>query len=685
MLLDFLISYIRTRATRGPVLVVVEDLQWVDPSTLELLNELVAVISIIPVMLLATARPQGVPTLVGDPVKFELEGLDDAAIEAIARGMDESARLTDSDFASIVSQVDGLPLFAEELTVAALERSPEHGHGELPATIEASIAARLDSLGEAKAIACMGAVLGREFDRSEIEVLSNWGPARLESAVERLLASGLVLRTDEGQYRFRHALVQDVAYGSMLRETKRSLHELAAREVLSEAAAARSPELVAHHLTLAGQIAEAVEYWSRAGRIATSRSANAEAIADYQRAVELLGSRADIAERDLLLFRIHVAMTAPVIAEYGYTSEELATCIEAAMTLSPSVGHSQEVFSLLYSRWASLLTSGSVADSLRTAEEFSELAERTGGKGALLARHRSLGASRMCLGHLREAMCELDMLVAGYHPEMHVELAVDYGVDLLVAGLCFRSETRWLTGDFLGAQEDAQRGIAQARQTGHINSVGMALHFCSLLALLDRDPQAILTYAEETAQLASQHSLGAWPMLIGACAGWAKVTDGNTKSGLTSLIGGVERVMGVGVSMFVPFFQCRLAEVYMNLHDPVSAERWVSAGEILVARTGEVCYKGELRRLRGELLWESGNIHGAERCYQDGLQLARSQGAVAVGLRVATTYAQRLTSAGEPDRGRAMLGPVLGLLAAGPQTPDVRAAHQALAAVASAS
>jgi predicted ATPase len=210
----------------------------------------------------------------------------------------------------------------------------------------------------------------------------------------------------------------------------------------------------------------------------------------------------------------------------------------------------------------------------------------------------------------------------------------------------------------------------------------MALHFCCLISFLARDPQAILEYAEETQSLASEHSLGAWPILIGACAGWAQLIRGNVEAGLDALIGGVERVVSVGVSMFVPFFQCRLAEVHLDLGDFASAERWVTAGEKLVTRTGELCYAGELRRLRGELFWEFGNMSEAERAYQDGLQLARSHGSAAVALRVATTYAERLTSVREHDRARAVLEPVVDLLAVGPQTVDLHAAQRVLSAIA---
>lgn len=672
-------------ASQRPLLVVVEDVHWIDPSSRELLEALIAQLGGARVMVIVTTRhtvgslatPAAVSEIMLGPVA-------DEDTELIVRSIHGSARFSDHEISLIVSRADGIPLFAEELTSAAIE----HGHvtkfDDLPETVEASLTARLDFLGHGKELAQIGSVLGREFAATALQALV--GPsmpsASLEAGLRELTAAGLAVAAgavDETSYRFSHALVQEVAYASLLRQTRQKLHERAARSALSAAVRSRQPELVAHHLTEAGLIREALEYWKSAGVRSAEKSANAEAISHFRRGLDLIERLPDDPSRDATAFSFLVALSGPLIAEHGYTSAELEQCIAQAMTLSDRIGHTQEIYSLLYARWAFLLTSGSIAESLQVALDLSGLAERQGNADACFARHRMVGASYLCSGELELAGHELDQIIDGYNREQHARLTHSYGVDLSVAALCFKSEVLWLTGWFDQAHDIAARALADARVTEHVNSIAMALHFCGLIAFLSRDPDGVRAYADQMRDLTSRQPAGAWPLLAGAMVGWSLVADGQMREGMPMLTGGVDRATEVGVSMFLPIFHCRIAEILIDRGQLAEAAEYLSAAEALTGPSGEVNYRGELLRLQGALRVRQGGATSADDWFHQAIDLARKQGARSIELRAATTYAGVLTDRGEPARGVALLAPIVDELEEGEASPDLAAARAVLA------
>jgi class 3 adenylate cyclase/tetratricopeptide (TPR) repeat protein/ABC-type transport system involved in cytochrome c biogenesis ATPase subunit len=638
----FLVRRVLIMSRERPVLAIVEDVHWIDPSSSELLAELVAAAVAAKVMVIATTRTDNPSLPPGHrATEIRLEGVADAETETIVRSIDGADGLSEREVRLIVSRVDGIPLFAEELTSAAIEHGRVTRSDELPETVEASLTARLDFLRHGKAVAQVGSVLGREFAGSQLEALAQpvMAATALRSGLRELTAAGLVEGPYEDvRYRFSHALVQEVAYASLLRRTRQQLHERAARNVISEPGRAREPELVAHHLTEAGLVAESLEYWKAAGGRSAEKSANAEAISHFRRGLELIAQLAEEPSRDALELSFLVACSGPLIAEFGYTSTQLTNCIARALTLSERIGHTPEMYPLLYARWAVLLTSGSMPESLRVAQDYSRLAERQQHPDALFARHRMLGASYMCLGDLARAEDEFDAIIAGYDPERHGPLAHSHGLDLLVAGQCFSSEVLWLMGRADEAARRAQSGLTKARATGHVNSIAMALHFCGLVSFLNRDPAAVREHAAEMTQLTDRQPAGAWPSLTGAMLGWSLIAEGDVDQGLPMLIDGVERARSVGVSMFVPMFHCRIAEVLIGCGAPAKAAQRLAVAEELIARTGEVNYRSELLRLQAVLAAERGAEREADELLHQAIELARRQGARSLEFRATATW-----------------------------------------------
>ena len=671
-------------AQGSPVLLLLEDAHWIDPSSLELLRELIRRTAQERIFAVVTTRPGRDLALPGTPIELALSRLSDADVAVLAISMRGATELSERDIAAIVARVDGVPLFAEELTSTLLEHRADDRPLDLPENVQSSVMARLDMLGGAKYVAQVGSIMGKEFEHTQLAALAMGSALDLEKSIAGLVDSGLLLESDgpDRGYSFKHALVRDVAYESLLREHRRQLHERLVREVIPDEEKERVPELVAHHLTEAGLVVEALDYWKKAGYRAARASANSEAIAHFNRGLALIRELPEDAARDRLELGFQVGLTAPTIATTGYTTETLKAITARALVLSRKFDDAPEIFPVLYSRWGFLLTSGSIAESFDVAREFSALAERQNNKDALYARFRMLGASRMCLGELDDAAHDLEQAIALYTKEEHERLLIAYGVDIRVAARCFLGEVQWLKGFPDSARRSVALALQEAKDIGHTHSVAMSLFFCALISLLYRDPKAVRDYMEEMMALLARHgAIGAWPTLGRTMHGWSRVADGDLEEGLAMMNQGIEAAQKVGISMFMLFLKCRMVEILLSLDRIEDADRVLAEAEALMNRTGERNYEGELRRLRGELHWRHARLEEAEQQFGAALDIARHQKGKAVELRVATSYARFLGERGQADRARILVSGVGAWFEEGRGGHDLAAAEAAIVAL----
>jgi class 3 adenylate cyclase/tetratricopeptide (TPR) repeat protein len=667
----------------SPVLLLLEDAHWIDPSSLELLQELIKRTAQERIFAVVTTRPGRAIPLPGTPTELSLSRLSDADVAAIAISMRGGIDLSDRDVAAIVARVDGVPLFAEELTSTLLEHKADDRVLDLPENVQSSVMARLDMLGSAKYVAQVGSIMGKDFKHTHLAALATVLAPELEKSIASLVQSGLLLESGAPDkiYSFRHALVRDVAYESLLREHRRQLHERLVRGVIPDSDKERVPELVAHHLTEAGLVVEALDYWKQAGYRASRASAHFESIAHFNKGLTLIRELEGDAVRERLELGFQVGLTGPLIGSAGYTTEELKAVVSRALELSKKVDNAPEIFPVLYSRWGFLLTSGSISESYDVAREFSSLAERQGNNDALYARYRMLGASRMCLGELEEATLDLERAISLYTREEHERLVTAYGVDIRVAARCFLGEVLWLKGYADSARRSVALALHEAKSIGHTHSIGMALFFCSLVSLLYRDRNAVRDYMEEMTALASRQSLASWPTLGRSMLGWSLVAEGNLDEGLLMMNQGMETARKGGISMFMPFLKCRMVEILLSLDQVGESERIIAEAEAIIKRTGERNYEGELRRLKGELYWRNGRLEEAEAQFCDALEITRKQKAKAVELRATISYARFLAARGQPDRACAMVSSIEAWFEEGRGGHDLAAAEAALVAL----
>ncbi len=684
--IEILIQNAQLRAGGNPVVFVIEDTHWIDPSSKQLLEYIIENIELAPILILITSRHANNLNLADSSILKELllPHLSEDSIEKLTRAIDPTSLLSTADVQNIVRRADGVPLFAEEIALAAMEFGSRGEAFELPESVEASLAARLDLLGDAKLAIQVASVIGREFKLPQLQALATTEDSTVLAAMGTAIASGLVqeVRTlSDRAFRFSHALVQDVAYNGLLKQQRRGLHRRLAIDVMDESNRQREPELVALHLTCAEEFSLAIDYWRLAANKSTAASANAEAISQFQQGLRLISKLPEGEIRDETEFGLLVGMGVPLIVEKGYTSDELERCISDALHIGKRVKYTPDIYSLLFNQWGYKLTVGMIEDARHIACEFSKLAEEQNDEVAKYARYRMLGATHMCLGELDSAKRELTILVDDYVPEQHAKLKSVYGIDLRIAGRCFLSEVLWLMGDIDEAQASATQALVEARKIQHLHSHAFSLHFCALIAFLARDRELVLQHTAELMELAREHAIGAWPTVGRSMQAWARLNDKNSGDMINAIEDGVSAAQNLGVAMFMPFFYCRIAEELLHLGQLEQAAQHLQKIEDLIARTAESIFKGEFLQLKAQLRLREGDNKGAVALFEEGLSHASTMGANSVVLRVANSYANFLLKQGEPKKAQEILLPAIGAFKQTLCTSDLRRGRELLGGI----
>lgn len=641
--IKLLIDYILSKAEQGPVVFFVEDAHWIDPSTQQVIESVIAQSAEQPLLTLITSRLTSRLNL-NEELTYQnilLSDLGSEHIEQLVRETDQANVLSEAEIVTIVDRAEGVPLFAEEITTAAIEQESRGEQIAIPESIEASIAARLDHLGNAKTIVQIASVIGREFKLGQLEPLAKLPENSVLGAMAIAIASGLnkeVQVLGDRAFRFMHALIQDVAYNGLLKSQRREFHKAFADLLSQETLGQNTPELVAFHLTKAGDTARAIEQWRVAGAQATAASATAEAISHYQDGLKLIPDLPSDKARNKLEFSLWVGMAMPLIVESGYTSDDLKSCIQNALDLSDSEDHNPNIYQLLYSQWGFQLTFGQVGESEKTANKFAELAAKQRDDVALFAANRMLGATHMCQGKFAQANSELNTLINDYVPAEHSALAAVYGVDLKVAGRCFLSEVLWAQGQFKAAQKMAALAYDEALELNHLQSLAISIHFNSVIAYLIRDRATVIKFTEEMLDLERKQAVGTWPTTARSMLGWAKLNNDEFDENMTLMEQGANTAAQLGVAMFIPFFYARIAEELMANAQLDKANDYLTRAEELAERTGDVIYLAEITQLRAQHHNHLGNSEQAQTSFERALDIAKQQSSVALQLSVGLAF-----------------------------------------------
>ena len=498
--LEALTAQMEALSRTGPVLMIFEDVHWIDPTSLEALGRAVDRIRTLGASLIVTYRPEFAAPWIGRPhvTALTLNRLGEGEIAALIDGVTGNKPLPAHIRRDIVERTDGIPLFVEEMTKAVLEAESE-GNGQqtaaavppsalaVPASLHASLMARLDRLGSAKEVAQIGAAIGREFSYALMAAVARKAEADLTSALDRLTAAGLLFRQGvppHASYLFKHALVQDAAYGTLLREPRRALHARIVETLESQFTeiADKQPELLARHCAEAGQGEQAVRLWGKAGQRSLERSALLEAIEQFNRALDLVGSLPSTPALRRETIKLQVALITPLLSVKGFGAPETKAVAERARLLieqAEALGEPPEDPLLLCAVLYGLCTSNYMAfngDELRNlARQLLELAQRQGATASLLTAHRMTGLALACTGEVLESRAHFDQAVALYDPNEHRALATRFGADARVSVLSFRSMALWTLGYPEAALADATNALKDAREISQAVSLMYAL------------------------------------------------------------------------------------------------------------------------------------------------------------------------------------------------------------------
>ncbi len=572
--LEALTAQLSGLASQHPVLMIFEDVHWIDPTSLEALDRTVDRIKALPVLLTVTFRPEFNAPWAGQShvTSLTLNRLGEREAAAIVACLVGNKELPTDVVAEILERTDGIPLFVEEMTKAVLEAESE---GEawktaaavpsptlaVPASLYASLMARLDRLGPAKDVAQIGSVMGREFSHALLAAVVHKPEAELNSALDRLMVAGLLFRQGappHATYLFKHALVQDAAYATLLREPRRALHARIA-EVLENhfpEIAESQPELLARHCTEAGLIEKAAGLWGKAGQRSSERSAMVEAAGQLTRALEQIASLPTTPALRREQIKFQIGLTNGLMHTKGYAASETRTSLDQSRALierAEAMGEPLEdpllLFSVLYGFWVANVVAFNGGTVRELAAQFLALAERQGATVPLLLGHRIMGYSLMMLGDFVEARKHFDDAIARYDPAQHRPLATRFGQDPGVSILSFRSWVLWFLGSPEAALTDADQATTNARAIGHAATSMFALSQAVAARRYCGDYVTANTLNDELAALADEKDAVYWKAVAMVSRGSLYALTGKFSDALPLLTTGLKAQRATGATL----------------------------------------------------------------------------------------------------------------------------------------
>jgi predicted ATPase len=697
--LETIVAILQELAEHQPILFIVEDLHWTDPTTLELLNLLIEQTPTASLLTVLTCRPTFQPSWSHRSYLTEVtvNRVSREQIERVAAHVAGGKRLPAEVLQQIVEKTDGVPLFVEELTKELLESGhlkDVDGQYELigsfstfaiPATLQDSLMARLDRLMTGKVIAQLGATIGRQFSYALLQAVSQLNGVMLQHELGRLVEAEIVYQRGlppQSTYIFKHALIQDAAYQSLLKSTRQHYHQRIA-QVLEEQfveTTEAQPELLASHYTEAALTEKAVHYWYTAGQKASERSAHVEAISHLTTGLALLQTLPETPECTQHKVEMHIALGASLIATKGWAAPEVGETYTSAQQLCAHLDDPHQLFHVLWGLWAYALVRAEHQTARPLGEHLLTLAQQVRDAYMLCVAHRALGATLFFLGDPASAYTHLVQGIALYDPQQHRVHAFLYGEDTGVVCRSHAAWTLWWLGYPDQALVQSHEAVTLAQQVAHPFSLGYALSFAAFFHQFRREVCATQGRAEATMTLATEQGFPVWMAWGSLLDGWALVQQGEAQAGIAQLHQGIMAWRAMGAEGSRSYFLALLAEARGMLGEPEAGLAVLAEALTQVDTTGEDVYTSELYRLKGALLLQqsSDNSTEAQSCFHHALEIARSQQAKSLELRTATHLARLWQQQGKRQEAYDLLASVYHWFTEGFDTADLKDAKALL-------
>ena len=691
-------------ARQAPILMFLEDAHWIDPTTLDLTNRVVEQVRHLPMLLVITFRPEFSPPWTDRPhaTSLPLNRLSRDQALTVVDGVTAGKKLPAAILDQIVAKTDGVPLFMEELTKSVLEsellREEDDGYVlastltplAIPSTLHDSLTARLDRLSPIKETAQIGAAIGREFPHALLEAISPIKGDALDGVLRQLMEAELIHcrgTPPKASYVFKHALVQDAAYGSLLRSRRQGIHAQIAWAVKEHITDEEyPPAIIAHHFTEAGLAAPAAAAWLGAAELALSRSAPVEAERHASTGLSLIPGVAEGRERDALELSLLVARAYALVPLKSISAPETFEVMSAAKRLlDRGVGTDLQRVSVLFGLCSVATLRAQMQPALDFAHQIIEVAERQDDPTYRLVAYRMLATNQFYAGHNRLALDSLLRAKRYRDPTRQRALSHRFGWDPSVALLAFEVLIRLSLGLIDSAAEVSEQAQAEISTHTHATTIANA-RFCAVtfpqailrdLAALERDSTELVAYCAEK-QVAQIHVLASLH-----CAYAGAMRESN-RAGIAALRATFDHMRLAGGSTGSSMILCHLAEVALQAGDVEQAEADLTQGFAFVAQSGERFWLAELHRLSGQLALmqpEPDRPH-AEACFRKAIEVARSQQGRLLELRAANDLARLWRDGKSNNDLRALLEPILSAVEGGATSPDVRNARALLDALA---
>jgi predicted ATPase len=543
--------------------------------------------------------------------------------------------------------------------------------------LHASLTARLDRLAPEREVAQIGAAIGREFSYELLAAVARMPDDQLRPALEQLASAELVFARGtppDATYTFKHALVQDAAYSSLLRARRQQLHAAVAC-VLEEREPERmqaQPELIAHHLTEAGQAEAAVRFWLKAGRRSAERAADREAVSHLRRGLEVLMRLPASVDRDRIELDFQLALGTPLISLHGWSGLPVAAAYERARALCEQLGDSAHLAPILFGLASNRVVGGQTRAALAFAQQCRSIADHTGDRVAQLLSHRAMGAALRQLGRLSDARTEFESILPLYDPELDRSLAISCITDPRISGLSLLSQVLWVMGFPAKADRTAREAFRCAAELGHTNTLGhVYVHAGAELGELRRHVPAAREHAKTVIDLAEKHHMRGWHGYGLVIGGWALALEGQTREGVESVRSGLLELDDLGTSWNRPHHLGLLAELYGRLGDGAAGLQVLEEAHDEIRRTEARFWEADLHRIAGELRLSGANQVEAEACFVRAIGVARAQGAKAFELRAVMSLARLWRDQGKSREAHDLLAPVYAWFTEGFDTPDL--------------
>jgi class 3 adenylate cyclase/tetratricopeptide (TPR) repeat protein len=700
--LEALLAPLTELTKRHAVLVLFEDVHWIDPSSLELLSLMVGRLVNQSAMLVITARPEfNVPwPKEANVTAIPLTRLDRREAATLVQWIAGEKALPDEVLNQILGRTDGVPLFIEELTRTVLESGLLREEDNtfvltgplppvaIPTTLHASLLARLDRLAPAREAAQIGAALGRRFSHELIASVALMPADRLEDALDQLVAAELMFRrgTPPGaDYTFKHALVQDAAYSTLLRGQRQQLHSRIASTLehqFPEIAAAQ-PEVVAQHLTEAGLSEPAIGWWRKAGELALRRSAFGEAIAHLDKAIGMAERLPDGPESRVLRLRLQITKGNSLIAARGHHAHETSAAFARAREIASGIEDAPERFSAYYGLWVGQYTRAELAYARESAEAFLQDAQRQPQSPEAGIAHRSYGMTCWYQGDFVGARVHMEQALEIYDSERDRELVFRFGQDYGITSMSFLALTLWPLGDVDHALRLAEDSVTRAIQSRHVPTIYLSRNvIVGALELMRGDSRRAGPHLEASLSLAREHGMQLPLLTSSYCLSWVRWHAGIVGAEAAEEM--LERralIRKQHYRYLEPLYAKLLADVQSGPGRVESALDTVDEALADVEETGQHWFDSELHRARGELLLksESPNIEAAEQAFARSMEVARSQHARSFELRAALALARLRCSIGRHEIARELLLPAMAGFSEGPEVPEMAEANRLIA------